>query len=158
MSQTPVSATNTIAPTEESKARSEQSHSNMDEINAPAPPYDPNTPDPSFPFQSTDIEEGGFTNEYRTVSRTGLIPAANALQPIPSHTEVPPAALRDPEKARQLKDVRLVTWTPNDPENPLNYARWFKWCKHRLPKCFPCQMLIDVFKTLHLCVPCLSWK
>ena len=127
MSQTPVSATSTIAPAEESKEHSIRS-TKPEDSEVSAPPYDPNVPDPSFPFQSTNVEEGGFTNEYRTVSRTGFIRASQALEPVPSRTEVLPAALRDPEKARQLKDVKLVTWTPNDPENPLNYSKWYKWC------------------------------
>ena len=130
MSQTPVSATSTIAPAEESKANSIKSNKPEDSAEAPPPTYDPNQPDPSFPFASTNTEEGGFTNEYRTTTRTGYIPAMKALEPVPSNHEVPPPAIRDPEKAKQLKDVKLVTWTPNDPENPLSYSRWYKWCMY----------------------------
>ncbi|KAF7799594.1 hypothetical protein EIP86_010832 [Pleurotus ostreatoroseus] len=122
----PASATSTVAGSEEPKPQPSGTHTPEERQEGEAP-YDPTTPDPSFPFQSTNIEEGGFTNEYRTVSRTGFIPASTALRPIPSHKEVLPAALQDPEKAQRLKDVKLVTFVPDDPENPLNYARWYKW-------------------------------
>lgn len=95
--------------------------------------HDPNRPDLSFPFQSTKIEEGGFTDEYRTVSRTGYIHADTALRPIPSHTSITPAALRDPEKARELHNKKLVTFVPDDPEDPRNHANWYKWCKYPGP-------------------------
>lgn len=118
------SATSTVAGTEEPKPQPSGTHTPEEG----QPPYDPNFPDPSFPFQSTNIEEGGFTNEYRTVSRTGFIPASTALRPIPSNKSVRPTALQDPEKAQRLKDIKLVTFVPDDPENPLNYSKWYKWC------------------------------
>lgn len=94
------------------------------------PSHDPNEGDRSFPFQSTNMAEGGYTDEYRMVSKAGFIPANTALRPIPSHHSVTPPALRDPEKARELKDVKLVTFVANDPQDPRNHARWYKWCMH----------------------------
>lgn len=98
----------------------------------PGAHHDPNSPDLSFPFATTNLEEGGMTDEYRLISSTGLISADTALRPIPSHLSQPPGALRDPEKAKHLKDVKLVTWLENDPEDPRNYSNAYKWCKARL--------------------------
>ncbi|EKM53821.1 uncharacterized protein PHACADRAFT_211461 [Phanerochaete carnosa HHB-10118-sp] len=89
--------------------------------------HDPNRPDLSFPFQTTNIEEGGFTEEYRIVTKAGYIPGDLALRPIPSHHSEKPAALRDPEKTRALSDKKLVTFIPDDPEDPRNKPNWFKW-------------------------------
>ncbi|PSR77626.1 hypothetical protein PHLCEN_2v7816 [Hermanssonia centrifuga] len=130
MSETPVSATSTIAPADEHERHSRHSHKPGDS-EAPTPTtettHDSNAPDLSFPFQSTNTEEGGLTDEYRVTSKTGFIPANTALKPVPSNHEEKPEALRDPEMAKELKDVKLVTFVPNDPEDPLNYANWYKW-------------------------------
>ena len=95
--------------------------------------HDPNRPDLSFPFQSTNIQQGGFTDEYRAVTRSGFINASHALRPIPTHHSTTPAALLDPEKARALKHTKLVTFVPDDPEDPRNYSNCFKWCKFASP-------------------------
>ncbi|PCH37676.1 MFS general substrate transporter [Wolfiporia cocos MD-104 SS10] len=50
-----------------------------------------------------------------------------ALRPIPTHVSEIPGALKDPEKAKQLKDVKLVTWLPNDPEDPRNWSNTYRW-------------------------------
>ncbi|GJE87102.1 MFS general substrate transporter [Phanerochaete sordida] len=89
--------------------------------------HNPNAPDLSFPFQSTNIEQGGMTDEYRVVSPTGMIPGENALRPIPSNHSVTPPALRDPEMQRELKNVKLVTFVPNDPQDPRNWSKLYKW-------------------------------
>ncbi|KAI0705905.1 MFS general substrate transporter [Cytidiella melzeri] len=93
--------------------------------------HNPNAPDLSFPFQSTNTAEGGFTDEYRVVSRTGFIRADTALRPIPSrHPEATPRTphvLEDSEKARALRDVKLVTFVPDDPEDPRNKSNLFRW-------------------------------
>ena len=91
--------------------------------------HDPNRPDLSFPFQTTNIDQGGFTDEYRMVTKEGYVPAELALRPIPSHHSVTPPALRDPEKHRDISDKKLVTFVPDDPEDPRNHPNWFKWCK-----------------------------
>lgn len=94
------------------------------------PSHNPENPDLSFPFDTTNVEEGGFTDEYRTVSQQGWVEADTALRPVPSHMLKNPRALQDPEKARELKKYKLVTFIPNDPECPLNYSTWFKWCMY----------------------------
>ncbi|OBZ70128.1 hypothetical protein A0H81_09818 [Grifola frondosa] len=86
-----------------------------------------NRPDLSFPFDTTDTERGGFTNEYRTVSRTGFIPADLSLHPIPSHVSRIPTALQDPEKAAALRETKLVTWKEEDPEDPRNWSNLYRW-------------------------------
>lgn len=134
MSQTPRTASSTtIAHSHEGKTQhsGDAPHHVTDKVSQPIvpPTDDPNEGDPSFPFQSTNIAEGGMTDEYRVVSPTGLISGASALRPVPTHHSVPPAALQDPEKAKQLKDVKLVTFVPNDPQDPRNYSKLFKWCK-----------------------------
>ncbi|KAH9952005.1 MFS general substrate transporter [Amylocystis lapponica] len=93
---------------------------------ARASSHDPNRADISFPFETTDMSRGGFTDEYRTATRTGFVPANLALRPIPSHLSAVPSALRDPEKAK-LGDVKLVTWLENDPEDPRNWKNSYRW-------------------------------
>lgn len=91
--------------------------------------HDPARPDLSFPFQTTDTEQAGFTDEYRVTSKTGYISADLALRPVPSHLHKLPHVLADPEKALRLKEVRLVTWMENDPEDPRNWSAAYKWCE-----------------------------
>ncbi|GBE85598.1 Uncharacterized MFS-type transporter [Sparassis crispa] len=89
--------------------------------------HDPNRADLSFPFGTTDVGRAGFTDEYRTTSRTGYIPADLALRPIPTHLSVIPDELQDPEKVRRLQSVKLVTWLKNDPEDPRNWSNAYRW-------------------------------
>ncbi|KAH9832884.1 MFS general substrate transporter [Rhodofomes roseus] len=89
--------------------------------------HDENQPDISFPFITTDINRGGLTNEYRGVAKEGFVPADQALRPIPTHVSDVPQALRDPEKAAQLRDMKLVTWLPDDPEDPRNWSNLYRW-------------------------------
>lgn len=96
------------------------------------PSHDPNRPDLSFPFETTDTQRGGFTDEYRITSKTGYITADLALRPVPSHYHTLPAVLADPEKAIRLKQVKLVTWYENDPEDPRNWSKAYKWCMYLL--------------------------
>ncbi|RDX39687.1 hypothetical protein OH76DRAFT_1367272, partial [Lentinus brumalis] len=91
------------------------------------PSHDPDRPDISFPFTTTDTERGGFTDEYRTTTKTGYITADLALRPVPSHLHRLPHVLADPEKALRLKQVKLVTWLENDPEDPRNWSNAYKW-------------------------------
>ncbi len=90
--------------------------------------HDEGRPDISFPFGTTDTNRGGFTNEYRAVSHTGFLPADLALRPVPSHVYRLPQALADPEKARELKQMKLVTWKEGDPEDPRNWSALYRWC------------------------------
>lgn len=94
--------------------------------------HDPDRPDISFPFQTTNTVEGGFTDEYRVTSKTGYITADLALRPVPSRYHKLPAVLADPEKAFRLKQVKLVTWYENDPEDPRNWKNAYKWCEYPL--------------------------
>lgn len=102
----------------------------VDEPSTPveSPTHDPNAGDPSFPFASTNIDQGGMTDEYRVVSPTGMIAGDTALRPIPSNHSVTPPALRDPEMQRELKNVKLVTFVPNDPKDPRNWSKVYRWC------------------------------
>ncbi|KZT66127.1 MFS general substrate transporter [Daedalea quercina L-15889] len=47
--------------------------------------------------------------------------------PIPTRASNVPEALKDPEKAAQLRDTKLVTWLPDDPEDPRNWSKPYKW-------------------------------
>ncbi|EPS98981.1 hypothetical protein FOMPIDRAFT_1125239 [Fomitopsis schrenkii] len=84
-------------------------------------------PDVSFPFITTDINRGGLTNEYRAYTTDGYVSADHALRPIPTHVSDIPGDLKDPEKAARLRDVKLVTWLPDDPEDPRNWSNSYKW-------------------------------
>jgi hypothetical protein len=93
------------------------------------PLHDPHRADLSFPEQTTNTRLAGFTDEYRAVTRKGTIPANQALKPIPSRASETPAILKDTEKALALKDVQLVTWKENDPEDPRQWSRLYRWCE-----------------------------
>lgn len=137
MTSTTPSETATIAAAEEhprisSSSRDENGHhhSHSDVTAATKPPvtHDAARADLSFPFETTDVDRGGMTDEYRVASKTGFVPADTALRPIPTHVSVIPGALRDPEKAAALKDMKLVTWLENDPEDPRNWSSLYRWC------------------------------
>ena len=91
--------------------------------------HDSRRPDISFPYETTDINRGGLTDEYRAVTEAGFVPADTALRPIPSRLPQTPQALRDPEKAQTIKDVKFVTWKPDDPEDPRNWSNTYRWCE-----------------------------
>lgn len=92
--------------------------------------HNDNRPDLSFPFATTDTSRGGFTDEYRAVSESGFMAADLALRPVPSHVYRMPQALADPEKARELKQMKLVTWKESDPEDPRNWSNAYRWCAY----------------------------
>ncbi|KAF7301058.1 MFS general substrate transporter [Mycena indigotica] len=89
--------------------------------------HDDGAPDLSFPFQTTNIFEGGITDEYRTSTRTGFVDARHALHPVPSRGAAPPHVLLDPEKADQLGRVLLVTWKEDDKDDPRNWSPVWRW-------------------------------
>lgn len=91
--------------------------------------HNPNEVDLSFPFATTNTAEGGLTDEYRFTSPTGFVAAGEVLRPVPSHIPQSPRVLQDPEKAKRLRDVKLVTFLENDPEDPRNFSNAYKWCK-----------------------------
>ena len=105
--------------------------------------HDETRPDLSFPFSTTDRERGGYTNEYRAVSDTGYVPADLALRPVPSRVYRLPQALADPEKAAALKQMKLVTWKEDDPEDPRNWSTTYRWCTFRPNECYLACVLID---------------
>lgn len=134
MESFPPSTTPTLAGLDDNEpARQSSPPSSPVIISKPhrAPTHDPNRPDISFPFGTTNIQEGGITDEYRVTSKTGYIAAdSNALHPVPTHVSQAPHALKDPEKAAELEKVKLVTWLDNDPEDPRNWSNTYKWCRH----------------------------
>lgn len=91
-----------------------------------APTHDSGRADLSFPAQTTDVAQAGYTDEYRATTRTGLIRADAALRPIPSRVSATPTALLDAEKTH-LKDYQLVTWKEGDPEDPRNWSKTYRW-------------------------------
>ncbi|KAI0066245.1 MFS general substrate transporter [Artomyces pyxidatus] len=85
-------------------------------------------PDLSYPYQTTNVLLSGFTDEYREVSETGTVPLAGALYRAQSRlAHEPDYASSDPEKSYKLKDVQLVVWKPDDPEDPRNWSKLYKW-------------------------------
>lgn len=90
--------------------------------------HDDRRPDISFPFETTNVAAGGLTDEYRAVTKTGYLPGDLALRPVPSHVYRLPQALADPEKARALKEMKLVTWKEDDLEDPRNWSNAYRWC------------------------------
>ncbi|KDQ08549.1 hypothetical protein BOTBODRAFT_48147 [Botryobasidium botryosum FD-172 SS1] len=90
---------------------------------APTLKHEPDA-DPSFPFDTTDIITAGITEEYHLATRAGLAP----FDEVPAHPvdKQPPKPV-DVEKAQTLKDIELVTWLENDPENPRTWSRPYRW-------------------------------
>ncbi|KAI0033613.1 MFS general substrate transporter [Vararia minispora EC-137] len=93
--------------------------------NAPGERAPPTAPDLSFPFQTTDVLRTGMTNEYREVSKSGVVPAATAFYRAPSRLAREPTL--DKEKQRRLAHVNLVVFKPDDPEDPRTWANWYRW-------------------------------
>ena len=154
------SETATLAnPDEAHTSNTEHRHPVFVDQNGPKTPptHDPRRADLSFPFETTDLERGGFTDEYRAATHTGFVSADTALRPIPSHVSTIPGALRDLEKAATLKDTQLVTWLENDPEDPRNWSNLYRWCEYI---CYFLaaidSLLINVFQISRLFVRCPS--
>ncbi|KAI0060497.1 MFS general substrate transporter [Artomyces pyxidatus] len=87
-------------------------------------------PDLSFPFSTIDVERAGITDEYREVNKAGTVPLSKELSRARSRIASPrpvPKLLSDPEKASNLKDVQLVVWKPDDPEDPRNWSNLYRW-------------------------------
>lgn len=91
-------------------------------------------PDLAFPSLTTDVERAGYTNEYRQETKAGLVPFRSETQqphPLPAapkkEEETLPDGLKkattkyetlkatDPERAKDLENLLLVTWKINDP-------------------------------------------
>ncbi|KAI1795035.1 MFS general substrate transporter [Ganoderma leucocontextum] len=89
--------------------------------------HDERRPDISFPFETTNAAGKGLADEYRAVTESGYLPADLALCPVPSRVYRLPQALADPEVARALKDMKLVTWKEGDPEDPRNWSNRYRW-------------------------------
>lgn len=107
-----------------------EKHSQQPSQPDPSRGHDPQAPDLSFPFATTNIASGGLTNEYRTANAEGYVSATRpgVLTRVPSE----PAAQfwrNDEEQARRMKDVKLVTWTVGDKEDPRNWSNTYRWCK-----------------------------
>ncbi|ODN73705.1 hypothetical protein, variant [Cryptococcus amylolentus CBS 6039] len=89
-------------------------------------------PDLAFPYLTTDISRGGITEEYRVETREGYIPMDDperGLQPARSRASTlhgDQFVLHDKEKGG-MGDKKLVTWLENDPENPRNWSKLYRW-------------------------------
>jgi hypothetical protein len=75
--------------------------------------FDPNL-DINLPYRT--LSRDANFDEFRVVSRTGTIPGP--VQP----QEAQPSGSEGGEKHYQL-----VTFTPDDPENPKNWSKAYKW-------------------------------
>jgi hypothetical protein len=91
-------------------------------------------PDLSFPGITTDTARGGFSEEYRLKTGEGYIrgdaPAElgglrRSISRVP--TERAKFVGDDPEKARRLKEVKLVTWKADDKEDPRSWSSLWRW-------------------------------
>lgn len=79
-------------------------------------------PDLSYPTGTGEVERVGMTTEYRAENKTGLAP-------LPQETLKALNATSDPEKGRKFgEDIQLVVWKENDPEDPRNWSKAYRWC------------------------------
>lgn len=84
-------------------------------------------------------QAGPHTDAYQEVSPTGLVLAREAEQDVAdavrtrsqttlvSRSHVGGKGFVDAEKGARLDDAKLVTWLPDDPENPRNWSLKKKW-------------------------------
>jgi hypothetical protein len=87
------------------------------------PTHNSERADLSFREQTTNVQYAGFTDEYRDNTRVGVIPADQALKAVLS------PVLKDAKKAMTLKNVELVTWKEQDPEDPRQWSNSYRWCE-----------------------------
>ncbi|BGP34230.1 hypothetical protein JCM10296v2_006045 [Rhodotorula toruloides] len=95
-------------------------------------------------------QAGPHTDAYQESSPTGLVLAREAEADVAaavrtrsqstlvSRSPTGGKGIVDAEKGARLDDAKLVTWLPNDPENPRNWSTKKKWLQTFLPSilCF----------------------
>lgn len=86
------------------------------------PSHAPGSPDLSYPFATTNLPPG-ISDEYREVAESGFVHAGAEL--MRAATRVP---TRDPEMAKHMKDMNIVVFKPNDPEDPRTWNTTYRWC------------------------------
>jgi hypothetical protein len=80
----------------------------------------------TFPTLTTRIfPSRELPDEYQTTSPTGLVPVTNA-QLVRTATVLSETRGQPPPPVPP-GDVELVTWLPNDPENPHSWGRGYRW-------------------------------
>jgi hypothetical protein len=79
----------------------------------------------TFPTITTRVFPSEVPDEYRAISPTGLVQVSNA-ELARTATAVSLARGQPPQKIPP-GDVEFVTWLPNDPENPHNWGRGYRW-------------------------------
>ncbi len=91
-------------------------------------------PDLSFPGITTDTNQGGFSDEYRVQTNAGFVrfdalPEEGGLTRSISRVTTSNATFvgDDPEKAKRLKEVKLVTWKIDDKEDPRSWSNTWRW-------------------------------
>ncbi|BGP50478.1 hypothetical protein JCM10450v2_006397 [Rhodotorula kratochvilovae] len=87
-------------------------------------------------------QAGSHTDAYLETSPSGLVLAREAEAPIASRSQSTLVSgghhhdqkkMADPEKGAAADDAKLVTWKPDDPENPRNFGKAKKWVQTLLP-------------------------
>ncbi|KIY43539.1 hypothetical protein FISHEDRAFT_78392 [Fistulina hepatica ATCC 64428] len=68
------------------------------------------------------------TDEFRGFSKAGYVKFETALTPVLEGLPADHAILDDPEKAKKVKNLFLVTWLPDDSEDPRNWSPIWRWC------------------------------
>ncbi|KZV75241.1 MFS general substrate transporter [Peniophora sp. CONT] len=101
--------------------------STLADLPQPSKPIQPSThrpgsPDISYPYQTTDLPGDVGDDEYRETARSGVVAPSDAI--LNAAARLPSI---DPEKARRMKDVKLVVFKPNDPEDPRTWSRLYRW-------------------------------
>ncbi|KAF4571119.1 hypothetical protein EYR36_001610 [Pleurotus pulmonarius] len=91
------------------------------------PSHDPNRADLSYPEQTTEVEKFGVSGEYRQTSPTGLVPAPfDVIKGIAEqHTSPVSPSISSLEKGQT--SIQLVVWKDNDPEDPRNWSKGYRW-------------------------------
>ncbi|KAJ8521346.1 hypothetical protein ONZ45_g1920 [Pleurotus djamor] len=93
------------------------------------PSHDPQSPDLSYPEQTTEVEKFGLTGEYRQTSPTGLVPMPFEVQKgITEQQGLPPSVTQSSDNLEKgSPTIQLVVWKENDPEDPRNWSKLYRW-------------------------------
>lgn len=87
---------------------------------SPQPPY----PDVNYPSHREERPE--FPEEYTIETERGLVPQ-RTLERIRSNATTTTSKQGDEEKGPDERNIEFITFKTNDPDNPHNWSKLYKW-------------------------------
>jgi hypothetical protein len=109
------------------------------------PTHDVSRPDISFPLLTTDTSRIPPTDEYRQTTETGIISGQELVRQITTQNRASRIPTRASEAdVERVEKLNFVTFKKEDPEDPRQWSRLYKWCKS------------SAFIRLHGCAQCVG--